>query len=327
MRTVSIATKYLYENNIEKKVNNINAYLLESTPIYINKKTEPISNLPAMNQGNIPLESGFLRFSSNEKNEIVVNYPTTKRLFKRAIGSQELIKDIEIWCLWLRDDDLELCNEVPPIRDRIDKVYDFRKKGAQNAISCLNRSHQFCMINEASKNQIVLPIVSSENRDYIPVGFVNEDFIIINSALVIYDPELYVFGILNSKIHLLWVKTFGGKLKTDFRYSVGMCWYSFPFPEISIKQKENINLHVFAILEEREKHTEKTLAQLYDPNKMPKGLKEAHHELDLAIERCYRLKPFENDVERLEFLFNEYEKMTAKKNLFSPEKIKKIKIK
>jgi hypothetical protein len=116
-------------------------------------------------------------------------------------------------------------------------------------------------------------------------------------------------------------------LETRIRYSSVLCYNTFPFPNISDKQKEIINLHVFAILEEREKYPEKNLAQLYDPNKMPKGLKEAHHELDLAIERCYRLKPFENDVERLEFLFNEYEKMTLKKDLFSPEKTKKIKIK
>ena len=125
---------------------------------------------------------------------------------------------------------------------------------------------------------------------------------------------------LNSKIHLLWVKTFGGQLETRIRYSVGMCWYSFPFPVISDKQKEQINLHVFEILDERAKYPEKTLAQLYDPDKMPAGLKEAHHQLDLAIERCYRLKPFESDVERLEYLFKMYEEMTTKNSLFQKEK-------
>ena len=126
---------------------------------------------------------------------------------------------------------------------------------------------------------------------------------------------------------MTWVRAVSGKLEDRLRYSSSLCYNTFPLIEISNKQKENINLHVFAVLEEREKYPEKNIAQLYDPGKMPKGLKEAHHELDIAIERCYRLKPFESDVERLEFLFNEYEKMTIKMNLFSPEKTKKIKIK
>ena len=120
---------------------------------------------------------------------------------------------------------------------------------------------------------------------------------------------------------MTWVRAVGGKLEERLRYSGGLCYNTFPFPEISEKQKEIINLHVFAILEEREKYPEKTLAQLYDPDKMPKGLKEEHHELDMAIERCYRPhKPFENDVERLEYLFKFYEEMTSKNNLFTPEK-------
>ncbi|SNB43123.1 hypothetical protein LVDJXP189_2360005 [Flavobacterium psychrophilum] len=151
--------------------------------------------------------------------------------------------------------------------------------------------------------------------------------IISNAARVIYDAEPWMFGLLSSNIHFVWVKAVAGRLETRIQYSNTLCYNTFPFPTISEKQKENINLHVFAILEEREKYPEKNLAQLYDASKIPKGLKAAHHELDLAIERCYRLKPFESDVERLEFLFNEYEKMTIKKDLFSPEKTKKIKIK
>ena len=126
---------------------------------------------------------------------------------------------------------------------------------------------------------------------------------------------------------MVWVRNVGGKLKTDYRYSAGLCYNTFPFPNISEKQKEIINLHVFAIIEEREKHSGKTLAQLYDPEKMPKGLKEAHHELDLAIERCYRPhKPFESDSERLEYLFKMYEEMISKNSLFAKEKkTKKVK--
>ena len=180
------------------------------------------------------------------------------------------------------------------------------------------------MLNTAKSTQIVIPIVSSERRTYIPISFVDDTYIILNSALVIYDPETYIFGILNSKIHLLWVKIFAGRLETRIRYSVGMCWFSFPFPSITENQKKELEKNVYKVLEERENHSEKTLAQLYDPDKMPDGLREAHRQLDLAVERCYRSKPFESDEERLEYLFKLYEQMIAEEKergtLFDAEK-------
>ena len=146
----------------------------------------------------------------------------------------------------------------------------------------------------------------------------------MNSALVIMDAELHIFSLLNSLIHMVWVKAFSGKLKSDFRYSVGLCWYSFPFPNISKQRKEELTQCTLKIIDERLKHSEKTLAQLYDPDKMPESLKEAHHQNDLAVERCYRSTPFSSDEERLEYLFKLYEKMIQeekdKDTLFAKEK-------
>lgn len=311
IRMVQQKPKYIFENGIKKIAKNINAYLIDAPNIFIEKRTSPLSLLPEMNQGNIPLESGHLRMNENEKVEIVNNFPNSKNLFRKVSGSDELINDIKNWCLWISNEDKDLAISIPPINEKIKKVIDFRKKGAQNAKACLNRPHQFCMLNTAKNTQIVVPIVSSERREYIPISFVNNDFIILNSALVIYDPELYVFGLINSRIHLLWVKMFAGKLETRIRYSVGMCWFSFPFPVITKSQKDDVEKCVYRVLEERENNSEKTLAHLYDPNKMPIGLREAHHQLDLAVERCYRAKPFETDDERLEYLFKLYEQMIA----------------
>jgi hypothetical protein len=161
-----------------------------------------------------------------------------------------------------------------------------------------------------------MPSTSSERREYIPIGFLDKDTITKNSAYVIYDAEPYLFGIITSKMHMIWVKTVAGRLKSDYRYSSNLCYNTFPFPNISQKQKDEITELVFGILDEREKHSEKTLAQLYDPDKMPEGLRKAHHILDRAIEQCYRTKPFETDEERLEYLFKMYEEMTKqeKKN-------------
>ena len=144
------------------------------------------------------------------------------------------------------------------------------------------------------------------------MGYLDKDSIVVAPNNVLYDPEPYIFGLLSSKLHVLWVKAVSGKLKNDYRYSSVLCYNTFPFPNISQKQKDEITELVFGIIDEREKHSQKTLAQLYDPDKMPEGLKKAHHNLDIFIEQCYRSKPFESDEERLEYLFKMYEEMTTK---------------
>ena len=304
--------RFIFYKNIKYLVSNINGYLIDSPNVFIEKRTNPLSKLPNMNQGNIPLENGNLMFTETEKNEIVNEYSNSIHLFKKVSGSAELINDLKRWCLWISStNDLEIAISINPILERINKVRSFRNNGGTNAKSCANRPHQFCMLNTAKSSQIIIPIVSSERREYVPISFLDSSYIIIHSAYVIYDPESFIFSLINSHIHMLWVKTFSGKLKSDSRYSVGLCWYSFPFPSISKNQKQELEKHVYRILEERERHSEKTLAQLYDPEKMPAGLREAHRQNDLAVERCYRSKPFESDEERLAYLFKLYEQMIA----------------
>ena len=185
-------------------------------------------------------------------------------------------------------------------------------------------------MKEAINSALIVPTVSSERREYIPVSFIDTKSVIIAPNQAIYDAENFIMGIISSKMHMAWVKSIGGKLKTDYRYSSSLCYNTFPFPKISESQKEELTQCVFRILEERENHSEKTLAQLYDPIKMPEGLREAHRLNDLAVERCYRSKPFESDEERLEYLFGLYEKMIAKEKdtlLVKEKKAKKEKIK
>lgn len=182
--------------------------------------------------------------------------------------------------------------------------------------------HQFREIKE-SESAIIVPTVTSERRDYLPIDFLSIDKNVIAPNQVIYDADPNVFAIISSKMHIIWMRAVGGRLKTDYRYSSTLCYNTFPFPEISNKKKENLNLYVFSILDERAKHPEKTMAQLYKPETIPKGLKQAHQELDQAIEKCYRLQPSKNDTEHLEYLFKEYEKMINKNTLFAkPKKIR-----
>lgn len=321
LRNETNKPKYLFNNELKKEVNNINGYLFDSKNIYVQKRTHPLSNFPEITRTNPALDDGNFLMTENEKNEILNLYPKSEKLIKKVVGAAEFLKGIDKYCLWINDDDLELAKSIKPINDRINKVKEYRLK-RENTLS-RNPSdfpHRFLKMKLAKETALFLPTVSSERRKYIPCGFLDKNIVIIDPNFAIYDPEPFILGVISSNMHMVWMKNFSGKLKTDYRYSSGLCYNTFPFPTISEKQKEQINLHVFEVLDERAKYPEKTLAQLYDPDKMPKGLKEAHHQLDLAIERCYRLKPFESDVERLEYLFKMYEEMTTKNSLFQKEK-------
>jgi hypothetical protein len=313
LRNSSIKPKYLYIENIKQQVKNINAYLVGGDTIFIEKKSKPISKIQSITNGNRALDDGYFLMNDNEKEEILSQYPEAKRIIKPVVGAAEFLRGINKWCLWIHDEDLELANSIPPIKKRIDKVREYRlKRDVTSENNPADYPHQFLKMKMAKEHVLFLPTVSSERREYIPCGFLDKDTVIIDPNFAIYDPEIFIFGIISSKMHMTWMKTISGKLKNDYRYSSTLVYNTFPFPNITQKQKDELTELVFGIIDEREKHSQKTLAQLYDPNKMPEGLQKAHHALDRAIEQCYRTKPFESDEERLEYLFKMYEEMTSK---------------
>ncbi|WP_297524699.1 DNA methyltransferase [Sulfurovum sp.] len=313
VRNISNESKYLYLNSIKQVVKNINAYLVNADNIMVKRRSKPLSNFPPMSFGNMPNDGGGLILTETEKNEFLQKEPKAEKFIRRYIGSSEFIKGSARWCLWIKDSEFQEALCMSLISSRIEKTKQHRlnskDKGAQKLA---NRPHQFRDTNEAKKISLIIPSVSSERRKYIPCGFLQKNEVISNAAQAIYDPETWIMGVVSSYMHMLWVRAVGGRLKTDYRYSKDVIYNTFPFPDITQKQKDEITELVFNILDEREKHSEKTLAQLYDPDKMPQGLKEAHHRLDIAIERCYRKKPFESDEERLEYLFRLYEEMVEK---------------
>jgi hypothetical protein len=316
IRNIINSEKYIFNGNVKINVPNINAYLSPSNNLFITKLTSPISDFPKISLGSAAYDGGYLMITPPERNEIIRDYPNANKFFKLFIGSDEFIKGIERYCLWINDEDLAYAYTIPKIKERLEKINDFRKKSRRTqTLKTAEIPHKFTENRHKETPSLLIPIVASERRKYLILGFLDSGEVIPNSARAIYDAEPYLFGILSSLMHILWVKAVGGKLEERIRYSAGICYNSFPFPKITDKQKEQINLHVFEVLDERAKYPEKTLAQLYDPDKMLSGLKEAHHQLDLAIERCYRLKPFENDTERLEYLFKMYEQMTTKNEL------------
>ena len=313
LRNISNENKYLYDENIKKIVPYINGYLINSSNVFIMKSNKSISNLPIMISGNKPVDGGNLILLENEKNDLLAKCESADKFIKKFIGATEFINNTIRYCLWIEDENLNESEKCEYIKSRINNTRKFRESSRdEGAQKLAKKAHQFRDFNSTKSTSIIIPQTTSENRIYIPMGFLDSSYIISNGARVIYEAEAWIFGIISSYIHNVWVKCVAGKLETRIQYSNTLCYNTFPFPNISQKQKDEITELVFTILDEREKHSQKTLAQLYDPDKMPEGLKKAHHNLDIAIEQCYRSKPFESDEERLEYLFKMYEEMTAK---------------
>ncbi|MDA9361270.1 N-6 DNA methylase [Flavobacteriaceae bacterium] len=317
--------KVIFNNNIRREVGNITAYLTSGKNILIKRLSSPLSDLPKMSLGNSPFDGGNLILSHDEKNTLLRNYPDLSQLIRPLTGAAEFMKNDNRWVIWINDNQLQFAKSFTPLKDRIAQTYEMRNnsidKGTQRMAI---RAHQFRDRKEALNHSILVPRVGSSRRQYLPCGFLSKNFIIGDSAQVIYDSEIYLFGVLSSQLHLCWVRAVSGYLKMDFRYSSVLSYNTFPFPIISKQRKEELTQSTLKIIDERLKYSEKTLAQLYDPDKMPEGLKEAHHQNDLAVERCYRSTPFSSDEERLEYLFKLYEKMIQeekdKDTLFAKEK-------
>lgn len=309
-------------NNKDKKIYNshgvinaksISPYLTTGTISYINRMSQSISSFPVMRFGNMANDKGNLILSREEKDSLISNYPIINDNVKRFIGSEELINGKERWCLFIPDEKVPTLLPIPEIQIRLENVVKHRASSTEKSTRELakypNRFYYSCHIDADS---IIIPRHSSENREYIPIGFLDENTVIADSAFAIYDAQLWLFGILTSKMHMAWVKAVGGRLKTDYRYSATLCYNTFPFPKITDIKRTEIEQAAEDVLMAREQHTEKTLAQMYDPDRMPANLREAHSKLDRVVESCYRPAPFHSDEERLEHLFALYEKMTKK---------------
>ncbi len=325
-----IKTKYLYFEDRKHIAKNINAYLAEGSTVIVNKLNKPLSCLPLMSYGNKAVDGGNLILSEETKNNLILNYPISKKFIRPLQGSYEFINGSQRYCLWIESSLIDQAKSIKEIKTRIDDTKEFRLKSKDEGARKLSlKPHQFRDFLFSTTQTIIIPRVSSERRIYIPIGFLNSDVIILDSAQAIYDTDTWIFSLITSKMHMLWVSKVGGRLKTDYRYSSVLCYNTFPFPPISDKQKQELEKHTYNIISEREQHSEKTLSELYDPEKMPDGLREAHRLNDLAVERCYRSRPFESDEERLEYLFKLYEQMIAeekeKGTLFQGEKKSKKK--
>ncbi len=309
------SSKKLFTNKSVIKTSDITPYLSSGKYIEVKPRTSTISSLPQMPKGNMPYDAGNLILSSEEVKKMMQDFPKSKPFIKRLMGSKEFIQDINRWCLWIRDDDLDDALEIPPIKERVEAVKKFRMNNTDSAAKRLaDRPHQFRETNETISETIIIPSVSSERREYIPIGFVDSSVIITNLAFAIYDCSPWVFGIITSKMHMVWIRAVCGSLETRIRYSSRLGYNTFPFPDTPKNKKELITECVYSILEIREKNSEKSMSQMYDPDFMSDELLAAHKILDKVIENCYTDEKFFNDKQRLEFLFKEYKKNVGEKD-------------
>ena len=266
IRPVSNDDKFIFNKNISQNVKRINPYLTEGSSSWITKRTKPLSKIPVMNYGSKIVDKGNLIFSTEEKNNFIDKNPNAKKFLKRLMGSAEFIRNTERWVLYIKDEDLEFAKSFSEISQRLDKVKEFRNQSSEKSTrEAANTPHKYYYSVHNGAEAIIIPSTSSERRNYIPMGFLSGDYIITNAANAVFNAEPWLFAVLTSRTHMVWVRAVGGRLKTDYRYSSQLCYNTFPFPEITTKQKENLNLYVFAILDERAKHPSKTMAQLYNP--------------------------------------------------------------
>jgi len=305
--------KLLFIGELCREVKNIGPYLIEMDNIIIKKISRALSRVPRMDYGNKPTDGGNLILSPLEKNQIHIDYPASNVLTRRYLGSQEFIKGLERWCLWITEDNLPLAKSIPSVCRRLTDVQKLRSNSpGKQANDNAKTPHRFVFTPHQDLEALIVPSTSSERRIYLPVGFVGSESIISNSALAVYGAPGYLFSIVSSRLHSLWTASVGGRMKTDYRYSNTLVYNTFPIPDLSDDQKAILEGHTIAILGAREVHPGKTIAWLYDPETMPANLLQAHKELDETLEQIYIGRSFKSDTERLEHLFKRYANMIKK---------------
>ena len=280
--------KVIYDNDKVNKVENINAYLIDAPDVFVESRNNSLCDVPSMVYGNKPVDGGFLFLTPEERIEAIEKEPEVGRFIKRIYGSVEYINKKERYCLWLVNASPADIRCSTFIRGRVDQVRQFRlsspKKATQDSAAF---STIFQEVRQPNTDYIIVPRVSSENRRYVPMGFMTPDNIVNDSVQIIPDATLYHFGVLESNVHMAWMRAVCGRLKSDYRYSKDVVYNNFPWPNPTDEQKAKIEQTAQAILDVRALYPDSSLADLYDELTMPVELRKAHQENDRAVMQAY----------------------------------------
>ena len=319
--------KFLYEyaditaQPTERIVDNINPYLVNAKNVIIGSRKNTLNVVPQMNFGNMPADGGEYLFTENEKNEFVDKEPGSANLFKEIISAHEFLNGKKRFCLWLKNIKPNEIKNLPLVLKRIENVRQIRLKSSRPFLAEIPALFEQ-ITQPDGVDYILIPRHSSEGRKYIPMAFFDKSVIASDSCMIIPNATLYHFGMIHSIMHMAWLKTTCGRIKSDYRYSKDVVYNNFPWPENPMqKQKDMVEKAAQSVLGARAAFPDSTLADLYNPNTMPPVLVKAHQTLDKAVDLCYRSQPFINETKRIEFLFELYDKYTA--GLFVKERKRK----
>ncbi|NIY95766.1 class I SAM-dependent DNA methyltransferase [Salipiger sp. HF18] len=306
IRNRSREPKRLFADDIESVADNINGYLVNAPSVAVEGTRTGMFGLASMDYGNKPVEGGHLILTEDEKEEMVEREPRASAFIRPFMGSNEVVKGFRRYCLWITPETVAEAETIPEIAER--EVEAFRSKSTDAYVQekLLPLSYRFKQVFTAESHSILVPSVTSERRPYLPVERVGADVISSNLNQVLYDAAEWCIALIASRLHLVWIATVCGKLETRFRYSNTMGWNTFPVPKFTEDQLEALSASARKILRTRYSHYPATIAELYDPDKMPEDLRAVHRENDELLESMYIGRPFRNDTERLEKLFKLY---------------------
>lgn len=281
--------KYIYEaSGSLKKVNNINFYLIDGPNIAIEKRSRPLCNVAKLNKGSQPTDGGYLILNDEEVKSLVKKYPNTNKFIKQYMGADDFLNNKKRYCLWLKNINPSEYRNIPEIRERLQGVRESRLASKKlSTQKWADRPYLFTEDRQCDDDYIIIPVVSSENRKYVPMGYVTKDVIANTNAQMIPNADLFTFGVISSNVHNGWMRAICGRMKSDYAYSASIVYNNFPWPEVDEKQKARIEKTAQAILDARALYPDASLADLYDELTMPPELRKAHQENDKAVMEAY----------------------------------------
>ncbi len=308
IRAGSRDRKRIFENSVSTDADNINPYLANAPTVYVEGTRQGLFGLPQMDYGNKPVEGGHLIIDHSEKMKLEVENPEAAKFIRPFMGSQEVTKGFQRYCFWITAEDLAEAREIPEIANRIKMVEKVRSESTDAYVreKLQPLSYRFKQVFEARSHMFIVPRHTGENRRYLPCERVGSEVICSDAAMALYDAPDWCFSVFSSRLHMVWIAAVCGKIKSDYRYSNTLGWNTFPVPAFTESQLEALSQSARTILKTRYKHHPATIAELYDPDKMPEDLKAAHLANDELLECMYIGRPFKTDTERLEHLFKLY---------------------
>jgi hypothetical protein len=308
----------------EVKVKNINPYLVDALDTFLPNRTSSVSGAPDITFGNMPNDGGLLLLTDDEKKDLLKIEPLAAKFVFPFFSAKEFLNNKKRWCIWLVGITPHELSDLPKIEERVANVKKLRESSDRKTTRELaNFPTLFGEIRQPESEYILVPRHSSENRSYIPLGFFKKSDIVADSCLAVRNAKLFHFGVLTSALHMAWVRSVCGRIKSDYRYSAGIVYNNFPWPgNVTDKQQQSIEEAAQVVLDARAKYPDSSLADLYNPLTMPPELVKAHHKLDAAVDAAYSKKKFSGDSDRVAFLFELYQQLASPLEAKKPKRRK-----